>query len=539
MNKSLFFIMTTCTLSLVLLFLFSTPKKEPNRIKESKKMHNFVEKNMELMNHNATQVCIIGAGPAGYTAAIYAARFGLKTIIIEGKNPGGQLMGTGKVENWPGIMDKTGPEIMAIMRKQAEDAGVIIIPGVVTEIENTSWPFIITIDNEKKIHTFSIIIATGSSPKLLEIPGENELWGKGVSTCAICDAPLYKNKDVLVVGGGDSACEEALQLSAHAKNVTMLVRGDKMRASFAMQEQIKNNAKITVLYNTKPIKINGTDSIESILVYNTQTSQETLINLEGVFIAIGHTPNSGFLKDTVKLNDQKYIICDKNFQTSVQGIAAAGDVVEGSCKQAGAAAGDGTVAAINIYKFLQEEHIDNAMALKYPTAWIEKEPKMICDGNVCYLATERISEAVTHDTPTNNLKENSQENIKSTEKKNAIPHKVIHIKNSTEYRKLKDTHKNDYYMVDIGDVSYCGACRVLEKTMEEYVKDNPKIPLYSINLSNIPTIEDEISKEQGKRINIRSIPVIYIMKNGKIIKEAVGSMNIQKLKKFIDETVNK
>lgn len=306
---------------------------------------------------NIVPVAVIGSGPAGLMAAIYSARAGYHVIVIEGPQPGGLLTTTTEVENWPGDVSILGNDIIKGLRDQAVSSGVNFIQATVKKIESANWPFVITTDEDLKLNCLSVVMATGSTPRKLNIKGEETFWGNGVTSCALCDAPFFKNKDVVVVGGGDSAAEETLQLLPYVKSVTVLVRGQAMRASQAMQDKLKNH-KVKILYNHEPKEIVGTedDGVTAIKVFDKTKNIEYNLESSGLFLAIGHDPNTDLLKDSkVKIDSHGYIIPEGRSQkSSVEGIFAAGDVADPDYRQAGTSAGDGSKAGIDVQRFLQE-----------------------------------------------------------------------------------------------------------------------------------------------------------------------------------------
>jgi thioredoxin reductase (NADPH) len=306
-------------------------------------------------NPDAIPVVIIGSGCAGYCAAIYSGRARFRTVVLAGNQPGGQLNTTSQVENWPGLILELGPVIMEKLKKQAEHCGAEVQYEVVTAIDTSKRPFRIECQSGTVLHAWTIIMATGSTPAKLGIEGEESYWGRGVTTCAICDAPFYKDKAVVVIGGGDSAAEEALQLSAYAKSITVLVRKDQMRASAPMQERLREVPHIKVLYNHEVTRIEGDDKhVTHVQLFNNKTNEKTLMPINGVFLAIGHLPNSHLLKGSVALDEQGYIKAEGRSQrTSVPGIFVAGDVEDHVYRQAGVAAGSGIKAALDALNYLQ------------------------------------------------------------------------------------------------------------------------------------------------------------------------------------------
>lgn len=301
---------------------------------------------------NLYDVVIIGSGPAGLTAAIYTARAELKTAVIAGSEPGGQLTRTTEVENFPGFDDGIiGPELMAKMEKQAKRFGVDVISAEVSKLSLVNRPFTITVGQDD-YQSKSVIIATGASARWLGAPGEEELKGKGVSACATCDGFFFKNKDVIVVGGGDSAMEEATFLTKFAKSVTIIHREGEFNASKVMQKRVLDNPKISVIWNSEIVKYNGNDKLTSVTLRNRKDNVESEKTADGVFVAIGHTPNTSIFKGQVNLDDEGYIIAKDETLTSVEGVFVAGDVSDRKYRQAITAAGAGCKAAIDVERYL-------------------------------------------------------------------------------------------------------------------------------------------------------------------------------------------
>ena len=300
---------------------------------------------------------IIGSGPAGYTAAIYASRANLNPVVYEGGQPGGQLTTTTEIDNFPGYPQGiTGTEMMEDLKKQAERFGTQVRYGIVTKVDFSKRPFAVEIDSEKKIEADTVIIATGATAKYLGLPSEEKFRGQGVSACATCDGFFYRKKDVAVVGGGDTACEEATYLASLCNKVYLIVRRDVLRASKAMQERVLNTPNIEVLWNTNTKEILGDDfGVTGAALVNNKTGEESEIKIHGFFLAIGHHPNSEVFKEYIQTNAEGYIITEgKSQKTNVPGVFAAGDVQDPTYRQAIAAAGSGCRAAMDAEKFLQE-----------------------------------------------------------------------------------------------------------------------------------------------------------------------------------------
>jgi len=308
-----------------------------------------------LDKDNIIPVAILGSGPAGQSAAIYSARLGFKTLVVEGDKAGGQLTGTSYVENWPGEKKILGATLMQNLKEQNLGLGVAFLADTITKVNFKVWPFELYTADGAKINALSVIIATGSSPRILKIPGETEYWGKGVTTCAICDAPFYKGKPVVVIGGGDSAIEEALQLAPHASQITMLVRKESFRASQSMRDRLKTVNNITVLYNKELTKVIGDSHVNAVEILDNKTKQVTTMPISGVFLAIGHEPNTKLFKDQLDFDKSGYIkVSGRSQKTSVPGVFAAGDVEDYVYMQAGVASGAGIKAALDAGSFLHK-----------------------------------------------------------------------------------------------------------------------------------------------------------------------------------------
>ncbi|MEM4311959.1 MAG: thioredoxin-disulfide reductase [Nitrososphaerales archaeon] len=304
------------------------------------------------------KIIIIGSGPAGLTAGVYAARAGREPLIFAGELWGGQLMLTTEVENFPGFDDGVlGPELMAKMRKQAQRFGALIEDKNVVRVDFSKRPFRVY-THDKEYEGLSVIIATGASAKWLGLESELRLRGRGVSSCATCDGFFFRNKEVAVVGGGDTAMEEALFLTKFANHVKVIHRRDKLRASKILQQRAFSNPKISFLWNSYVEEVLGSDKVEGVRIRNILKNQSEVIKVDGLFVAIGHKPNTEIFKDFIELDEKGYIVLKPHSKystlTSVEGVFAAGDVVDYKYRQAITAAGSGCMAAMDADRYLEE-----------------------------------------------------------------------------------------------------------------------------------------------------------------------------------------
>jgi thioredoxin reductase (NADPH) len=305
------------------------------------------------------KVVIIGSGPAGLTAALYSARANLSPLLIEGLEAGGQLMLTTMVENWPGFRDGImGPDLMQEMRAQAERFGTEIVQGNVTRVDLQHRPFTIAFEGGGTVTTQSLIIATGASARWLEIGSDRKLSGHGVSTCATCDGYFFRGKPIAVIGGGDSAMEEAVYLTRFASKVTVVHRRDTLRASKIMQDKAMANPKIEFVWDSEVVEVKdgGKGEVNAIVLRNLKTGQVSEVPLDGVFIAIGHTPNTSLFTGQIDLDANGYIRTTTGSRTSVPGVFAAGDVQDHIYRQAITAAGSGCMAALDAERYLEGLH---------------------------------------------------------------------------------------------------------------------------------------------------------------------------------------
>lgn len=306
------------------------------------------------MKNNLIQCLIIGSGPAGYTAAIYAARAGLNPVLYTGPEPGGQLMITNDVENFPGYPDGImGPQMMEDLKKQAIRFGTDVRLGMATGVDFSGYPLKVQINGEDTIEAASVVVSTGASARWLGLESEMRLNGQGVSACAVCDGFFFRNQEVIIVGAGDTACEEATYLSKLCKKVTMLVRRDSMRASDIMQKKVFNTPNIEVLWNIETLEVLGENGVTGAKIKNVVTGEIQTIEATGFFVAIGHKPNTDIFKGVLNMDENGYIITESgSTRTNIEGVFACGDAQDHVYRQAITAAGTGCMAALDADRYL-------------------------------------------------------------------------------------------------------------------------------------------------------------------------------------------
>ncbi len=468
------------------LTLFGVHKKNPYDISSLQ---------LSAYNGNLCAVAIIGSGPAGCAAAIYTPRLALPTVVFGGKIPGGQLTRTGIVENVPGAPNTEGFELMQIMRDQAESFGAIFMDKKIINVDTSSWPYVLHFEDGGIFHALSIIIASGSTPKTLGCPGEEEYWGRGVTTCAICDAALHPGKEVIVVGGGDTACEEAILLAPYASKIYILVRSGKMRASQIMRQRVESIEKIEILYNTSIKEIMGDGKkVQSVSIE--RSGKRSTLNVSGVFVAIGHTPNTEFVRDVVEMDENGLIKCHGSTQkTTIPGILAAGDV-ENNYKQAAVAIGNGVKASLDAHKFLQDSGLTDTLINQNKRAFFrtveanESEDKIV--------SKESNSTSINEATDDESL-------LRSTQSHD--DNEIHELKSIQEFLEVTKQRKN--IIVDV-HTDACSACKRLKKVIERYIKENVYskdfIPVYSINAGSV--------RGAIEYFGISSVPLLLLYSQG-------------------------
>lgn len=438
---------------------------------------------------------IIGSGPAGYTAAIYAARANLKPIVFEGYQmggvPGGQLMTTTEVENFPGFPDGiTGPDLMDRIRRQAERWGAELFQEDVESIDVKNSPFTIR-STERVVKCHSLIVATGATAKRLGLPREEEFWSRGISACAICDgaSPLFKGQALAVVGGGDTATEEAIYLTKYARHVHLLVRGNQLRASKAMQDRVLNNPNVTVHFNTLPKDVvsNSKGQLSGVLLKKAGTEEETVLEVKGLFYGIGHTPNSQLLEGQVELDDAGYILVQEGTsRTSVEGVFAAGDVQDHEWRQAITAAGSGCVAALSVERYL----VANNLLVEFHQPVREEPNKELADKDV------------------------------------HMGFDITLTKHKGQYALRKLYHESPRLICVLYTAPTCGPCRTLKPILSKVIDEFDQ---------NVHFVEIDIEEDQeiAEAAGIMGTPCVQFFKN----KEMLRTINGVKMKKEYREFI--
>ncbi|XP_019166013.1 PREDICTED: thioredoxin reductase NTRC [Ipomoea nil] len=439
---------------------------------------------------------IIGSGPAGYTAAIYAARANLKPVVFEGYQvggvPGGQLMTTTEVENFPGFPDGiTGPDLMDRMRRQAERWGAELYQEDVEFIDVKNAPFTVQ-SSERKVRCHSIIVATGATAKRLRLPREDEFWSRGISACAICDgaSPLFKGQVLAVVGGGDTATEEAIYLTKYARHVHLLVRKDQLRASKAMQDRVFNNPNITVHFNTETVDVvsNQKGQMSGILVRRLDTQEESVLEAKGLFYGIGHSPNSQLLEGQIELDSLGYILVEHGTaKTSAEGVFAAGDVQDHEWRQAITAAGSGCVAALSVERYLTSKDL----LVEFHQKPTEEAKKELTDRDV-------------------------QEGFD-----------ITLTKHKGQYALRKLYHESPRIVCVLYTAPTCGPCRTLKPILSKVIDEFDE----SVHFVEIDITEDpEIAEAAG----IMGTPCVQFFKNKEMLKIVPGVKMKREYREFIE-----
>ncbi|MEN9220895.1 MAG: thioredoxin-disulfide reductase [Thermostichus sp. BF3_bins_97] len=442
-------------------------------------------------------VVIIGSGPAGFTAAIYAGRANLKPVVFEGFQaggiPGGQLMTTTEVENFPGFPQGiTGPQLMQDMKAQAQRWGAELYTEDVTFVDLSQRPFTVR-SEERELRTHSLIIATGATAKRLHLPGETTYWNRGMSACAICDGamPMFKGVELVVIGGGDTACEEGTYLTKFGSHVHMLVRGDKMRASKAMQDRVLNNPKITVHWHTEAVEVVGDDlRLTAVKIRNNQTGEIRELPAGGLFYAIGHQPNTDLFKGQLELDEIGYIVTRPgSVATSVEGVFAAGDVQDHEFRQAITAAGTGCMAAMLAERWLSEHGLAQEFH-SLPESHAEPSPAAAPE------AESTVEEA--------SFAENGD---------NGFDLNKMHHEGGYALRRLY--HESDRLIMVKYTAPTCGPCHALKPILNKIVDEfQDKLHVVDIDIEKDP----EIAEAGG----VTGTPTVQFFKDKALVAQLIG-----------------
>jgi thioredoxin reductase (NADPH) len=441
-----------------------------------------------MQNPVVENVVIIGSGPAGYTAAIYAARANLKPFMFEGFQagglPGGQLMTTTEVENFPGFPEGIqGPELMDLMKAQARRWGTEMVTEDVISVDFAQRPFLIR-SEERQVCAHSVVIATGATARRLGLPRESEFWSRGISACAICDGatPVFRSAELAVVGGGDSAAEEAVYLTKYGSHVHLLVRGDQMRASKAMQDRVLANPKVTVHWSTVLEDVFGADNfLQGLKIKHTQTGEFSELRVKGLFYAIGHTPNTGLFQGQLDLDPVGYIVTKPgSVETSVAGVFAAGDVQDHEYRQAVTAAGTGCMAALLAERWLSSQNL------------IQEYHQI----------KEAQTQAATATPPKTEAEEVLEFDPQST-----------HQRGGYALRKL--FHQSNRLLVVKYTSPTCGPCHTLKPILSKVVDEfGDRVHLIEIDI----TVDPEIAETAG----VMGTPTLQFFKNKELLEQSVG-----------------
>ncbi|OQA36382.1 MAG: Thioredoxin reductase [Candidatus Dependentiae bacterium ADurb.Bin331] len=433
---------------------------------------------------NIVPVVVIGSGPAGLSAALYTARAKFKTIIFTGAQPGGDLTGVREIENWPGKEKLTGIHAVDDLTAQAQHFGAEIINDTVKTINTDKWPFQITTEDGKTINALAVVIAAGGTAKKLKVPGALEYWGKGVGSCTICEAPFQKGKDVTVIGGGDTSADRALQLSAYANNVYLVVRESRLTACGTVQDYLKKAQNIHILLNTQLLEIKGNDDgVSGMVTKDVKTGKETETPIKALYFAIGYQPNSEWLKSSVHTDKEGFIVVEQYSQkTNIPGIYAAGNVAlsDKAYGKAGVATGSGVKAGMDAIEFLENIGFVPEVAEKM-------EDQFFIDEH----AQTPIKGITTKEELTRTVKEN--------------PRKLVLV---------------DFY----GE--YCPMCRKMMPTLQSLAKDEAQSLV-------ILKAEQTKSTVLTKEFNVTSVPCLFLLKNGKKIWECKDTIEANVLEKTV------
>lgn len=443
-----------------------------------------------IQSENLIPVAIIGSGPAGLSSALYIARAGIKPVVFSGPNPCGQLTQTTFIENWPGREKVLGIDLMHDVQKQAESFGSLIVHDTVTYTDFSQWPFVLKTEEGRQIKALSVILATGAHPKQLAIPGEKEFWGKGVTTCAVCDAPFFVGKEVVIVGGGDSAAEQVFQLAPYVKKVTVLVRSHQMRACPSAQERILSYKNVTIEYNKEVKQIYGDDGVvNAVEIYDNSTKKSEKRSVDGVFLAIGHIPNTKLFAKDLKIDHEGYVLMkERSQQTYTKGVFAAGEIQDRTYRQAAVASGEGIKAALDTTSFLYEIGFNSA---EHHTL----------EQNISEMFFDQKAE-------------------------------LQEISLLQEFNTLLTTNKG-LVIIDFYSQACPGCVRILPalQSLAFYLKD--AVTVVKCNTADALEILQELKYNRG--LQVRSVPAILLFKNGTFVARTNAVMSRKELFSFVNK----
>jgi thioredoxin reductase (NADPH) len=497
------------TIVFLSLFLFVVGCQHKSQTKQ-KPSQNF-DLTFVTMTNSTYPVVVIGGGPGGLTAALYLAMSNLKPVVLQGAIPGGALMQSHSVRNWPGEQEITGRALMEKIEKQVKKAGAQLVREKVIEVDFSDWPYQLTtqaVDDPsktRKIRALTCIIATGATHKSLGVPGENDYWGCGVGVCAVCDGGLYKNKDVAIVGGGDAAITEAGYLSGIARKVIMLVRRDKLRAVGTQVSQVLNKSNVEVRCQTTVTSINGNkNDLMSLTVHDAKANKKYELAVDGLFLAIGSQPNTRLFKRQLELDDRGYLMLNEHQGTSKQGIYAIGDVADPQFRQAITAAGSGCRAALQAQEFLQKVGFDVAAHTVKDEKIFQEKPASSNEVKI------------------------SQERTKPEKKLVKSDGKVIAIKNEDHFKQVV-LNASVLAVVDFY-ATWCGPCRLMAPILDGLAQVFAgKVVFAKVNVDSFGPL--------ATSFGIRGIPTLVFVKKGHEVKRIVGLQNIQQLKVQIEKII--
>lgn len=435
---------------------------------------------------NVVPIAIIGSGPAGLSAAMYAGRSKHHTVVFGGHKPGGLLMDTTWVDNWPALPHFMGPDIIERLHTQVESTGVMFLPDAIAAVDFSTWPYSLTTEDGVVFHALTVVIATGATPRTLGIPGEKEYWGHGVTACAVCDAPFFRNEEVVVIGGGDSAVEQAIQLAPYASKITVLIRKNRMRAAQSMQDRLKNYQHISLRYHVDVLEIMGNnDEVTGVKLYNNKTEREEFLPATGVFLAIGHDPNSKLFEGLLDLEFGGYIrTMSKSQETSVAGVFAAGEVEDNHYRQASVASGNGVKAALDAIEFLSSIGYDLKMADQVKSQLVRKED---------------FAEVVTAEVPL--------------------------LTDYSEFKEIMKKNPDTLVIIDFF-AEYCSSCMAMLPAYTAVADEFKDRALFF-------KVDVGAHMDLAEQFFVYKVPCLLVFKNGNLISRFANPMNKQELTDFV------